>query len=85
MFAIRNNLRSVNGENGTTVFDVQNGQVITLDVVGSFIWQSMKDGDSFIDIVTKLSQITETDPRVVERDTWEFIENLTNKGFMARR
>jgi coenzyme PQQ synthesis protein D (PqqD) len=84
MFDIARHVRCAPSDQGIVLFDFKASETLTLNMVGSFIWQRLQDGDSFVSIVQELSVTTGADVAQVEWDTWEFIEHLTSRGLVAR-
>lgn len=84
MFYTPSHVRCAPGDRGITLFDLDSQEALELNMVGSFIWQHLQDGDSFVSIVQALSATTGANAAQVERDTWMFIERLMSKGLVVR-
>ncbi len=69
---------------GAAILDVERGLISTLNATGSFIWQSLKRGESPSEIAASLAKQTGEDPLVVERDVEAFIDDLKHRNLMPQ-
>ncbi len=83
MFVVADNIKSVPGNNGITLFNLNTLETQSLNLIASFIWQHLHDGSSFVTIVEALAEATKADPREIERDVWNFIYHMMNQGVVT--
>jgi Coenzyme PQQ synthesis protein D (PqqD) len=82
MYELASHVRSVADSDGTTVLDLQANLILALNQTGAFIWERIKDGHSFDDIVDSLVEATRMDRIDVETDTREFMQDLVKRGLL---
>ena len=70
-------IRSIHGQDGGIVLDIQQGQIFNLNPVGSRIIELLKTGAAESAMVDDISQKFEVKRDVAESDLREFVETLT--------
>lgn len=83
MAAVKPRLRSLVTPDGAVILDAKQNLVITVNVVGGYVWDRLQNGRSVDSIIRDLIQDTGTDATTVERDVREFIEDLTAKHLVT--
>jgi hypothetical protein len=53
-------------------------EIFTLNEVGSFIWENIKEENSTEDIVTLVMEEFDIDRTTAEKDTFDFLSRLSN-------
>jgi Coenzyme PQQ synthesis protein D (PqqD) len=84
MYKVSDSVRSTHGQDGAVVLDVQQGQMFSLNVVGSRILELVKAGSAEPEIVTSISREFNASREIVENDVREFIESLKNHKLINR-
>lgn len=60
------------------------GIYYSLDIVGSFIWNILLQGVSLEEILKQVKQKFEADPRVIDKDIWNFVSQLVDENLIKR-
>ncbi len=66
------------------IFDPITGITYTVNEVGRFILERLKDGASTDDIVRAIGEEFESEDKDVYRHTLEFVHNLTENGLIDK-
>lgn len=85
MHKVSGAVRSTHGQDGAIVLDVQQGQMFSLNLVGSRILELLKSGSSESQIVDVISREFDVSRRLVENDVREFIDSLKKHKLVADR
>lgn len=57
--------------------------LITLSETAKFIWENIEKVDSFQEMISLILENYEIDEESATKDAWEFINQLTGKGFVV--
>ena len=76
MHKISDSVRSMHGQDGAVLLDVQRGQLFNLNAVGSRIFALVEVGSSEPEIVNVISREFDADRMLVKNDVRQFIETL---------
>jgi Coenzyme PQQ synthesis protein D (PqqD) len=85
MYRVADSVRSTHGQDGAVMLDVQQGQMFTLNIVGSRILELLATGSPETEIVTRISREFNTGRHMVESDLREFIDSLKQHGLIEER
>jgi hypothetical protein len=83
MYELPSHIRSVKDIDGTTVLDLKKNLILSLNGTGAFIWEHLRQGSSFTDMVDALATEANAERSKVEMDTRVFIEDLVRKGLLC--
>jgi hypothetical protein len=72
-------LFSVVDHDGAIILDMKKDQFFSLNPVGGYIWQRLRQGEGLDEIAKALAEETETEISVVLADVSDFIRELKNK------
>jgi hypothetical protein len=75
--------RSVVDQDGAVILDIKNDAMLILNSTGGYIWERLQRGKLIDEIVRDLSHDTGMDSATVERDVYEFLENLKAKQILS--
>jgi hypothetical protein len=78
MHKVSDAVRRTHGQDGAIVLDAQQGEMFSLNLVGSRMLELLAQGSTEPEIVNVISREFRVNPQVVEKDLIEFIETLTN-------
>jgi Coenzyme PQQ synthesis protein D (PqqD) len=84
-YTISNAARSTHGQDGAIVLDVEQGQMFSVNLVGSRILELLESGSTRTEIVTTISREFKADLSVVENDLHEFINSLKTHKLLTER
>jgi hypothetical protein len=84
LLKIAQNVRSKHEATGGILLDINQGQMFTLNLVGSRILQMLEDGVDEPQIVQQLSLTFQIRPDILANDVHEFIECLHKHGLLER-
>jgi hypothetical protein len=76
MYRVAESVRSKHNQDGASVLDVRQGDMFTLNVVGSRILELLKGGTSESAITDEISRQFEVSREIAEQDVQEFIGTL---------
>jgi len=65
------------------VFDPENNKAMTLNRVGTVIWESIENGLSEEQIADAVTENFSVERAVAEKDISNFLETLRNKGLLT--
>lgn len=82
MCRVSDAVRSTHGQDGAIVLDIGQGQMFSLNFVGSRILQLLKEGFTESAIADEISQEFEVSRDVAEHDVREFIDVLKQHGLV---
>jgi hypothetical protein len=85
MHRVSGGVRSMHGQDGAIVLDVQQGKMFNLNRVGSRILELIESGSAEPEIVNLISEEFSTGREVVENDVREFIESLRTHKLVSER
>lgn len=68
----------------TVIVNQNTGIYYSLDIVGSFIWNILLQGVSLEEILNQVKQKFEADPRIIEKDIWNFVSQLVDENLIKR-
>lgn len=71
---------SIADEDGAVVLDVERGLIMTMNVVGAFIWRRLQERSTLDAIAHDLAHETGTDIGIVDRDVHVFADQLRVAG-----
>ena len=57
--------------------------LITLSETAKFIWENIENVDSFQEMIALILENYEIDEQTATKDAWEFINQLTETGFVV--
>lgn len=57
--------------------------LITLSETAKFIWENIENVDSFQEMIALILENYEIDEQTAMKDAWEFINQLTETGFVV--
>jgi Coenzyme PQQ synthesis protein D (PqqD) len=83
MYRVSESIRSTHGQDGAIVLDVEQGQMFSLNLVGSKILEFLESGSDESQIVNAISCTFSASPEVVANDVREFIESLKQRKLIA--
>jgi hypothetical protein len=66
-----------------TAFILLKSRMLSLNEVGTFIWESFKDGASLGGVVDKVVETFETTPERAESDAREFVHTLLEREMLV--
>lgn len=72
-------LRSIVDRDGAIILDIEHDQFLSLNPVGTYIWNKLRTGETIAAIKRALAMETGTVADVVSADVDEFIEDLKSK------
>jgi hypothetical protein len=75
--------RSVVDQDGAVILDMKNNAMLILNSTGGYIWERLQRGKLIDEIAHDLSRDTGMDLAAVERDVYEFLENLKAKQILS--
>lgn len=76
MFTISESIRCTPTEDGCIVLDTRHGQILSLNVVGSRIFDLVKRGFNQAQIADEISRDFEMSLQIVRADVFDFLANL---------
>jgi hypothetical protein len=76
MYKVSEGIRSTHGQDGAIVLDIRQGQMFSLNFVGSRILELLQTGTAQSAIVDDISQKFAVSRDIAESDVREFIESL---------
>jgi hypothetical protein len=76
---ISENVRAATGEDGIVLLDIGQGQMFTINPVGSRIWHQLKDGRSLEEIAEGLATDFGIAREQARSDTDEFVKQLETR------
>jgi hypothetical protein len=76
MYRVSDTVRSTHNQDGAIVLDIREGQMFTLNFVGSRILQLLKNGYTESRIVDEISREFGVSQDLAENDVPEFLQNL---------
>jgi hypothetical protein len=76
MYKVSEGIRSTHGQDGAIVLDIRQGQMFSLNFVGSRILELLQTGTAQSAIVDDISQKFAVSRDTAESDVREFIESL---------
>jgi hypothetical protein len=76
MYTVSKDVRSRHSQDGAVVLDVSQGQMFSVNLVGSKILQLLEAGFTEPEIVNAICHDFKTGSDVVERDVREFVNSL---------
>lgn len=82
MHRVAESVRSMHNCDGGVVLDIRQGQMFSLNFVGSTILELLKNGSCQSEIVGAVIRQFEISPDVAEADVHEFIESLKRHGLI---
>ena len=85
MYRISSSLRSTHGQDGAIVLDVAQGQMFTLNLVGSKILELMEKGSDEAQIVTAICNDFNADRDAVATDVRDFLASLKRHKLIVDR
>ena len=77
MSAISQKIRSIVNHDGAVILDFERDTILTLNPIGAYIWEKLRQGKQIDQVVLDLAQETSTDLPTVDRDVREFLALLT--------
>jgi hypothetical protein len=72
----RNNLRTVMGQDGAAILNMDRDLIATLNPTGALVWERLEQGDSLETVVANLASETGEEVLIVEKDVHTFVESL---------
>ena len=78
------NLKTIVGEDGAVILDIERDSMSTLNPTGGYVWQRLQRGETIETIIANLARETGEDSLVVEPDVREFVAELQRKQLMPR-
>ncbi len=82
MFRLPDTIRSTHNQDGGIVLDIQQGQMFSLNFVGSRIVELLKSGSTESAIVADISREFDVTRDLAETDVREFIQRLRKHGLI---
>ena len=76
MHKVSEAVRSTQGQDGAIVLDVQQGQMFNLNLVGSRIFELVKNGSTEAEIVDEIGREFCVSRQLAENDVREFLQTL---------
>jgi hypothetical protein len=76
MYTLSETVRSTHNQDGAIVLDVRQGQMFSLNFVGSRILELLKSGTTELEIVDEIVREFGVGQDLAENDVREFLENL---------
>jgi hypothetical protein len=73
---VAENVRSTHGQDGAVVLDIRQGQMFRLNLVGSRMFDLLKQGRSEAQIIEQIASEFGTAREIVETDLREFLAHL---------
>ena len=83
MHKVSDAVRSTHGQDGAIVLDVQQGQIFSLNLVGSRIFELLKSGHAEPEIVDEIGQEFGVSRELAENDVREFLQTLKAKHLIV--
>jgi hypothetical protein len=75
-------LRTAVNADGAAILDIPHNQITTLNSTGAFIWDKLQQGLAVDQVVRDLATASSTDPMIVEKDVYSFLEQLRSKQLL---
>ncbi|HWR15469.1 MAG TPA: PqqD family protein [Terriglobales bacterium] len=76
MYEVSKGVRSTHGQDGAVVLDIDQGQMFSVNLVGSKILELLELGKTEPEIVNAICQEFKADRDIVQNDVGEFIHSL---------
>jgi hypothetical protein len=76
MYRLSNTLRSTHNQDGAVVLDIRQGQIFSINFVGSRILELLKSGSAELAIVDQISREFGVSRDLAQNDVWEFLQSL---------
>jgi hypothetical protein len=83
MHKVSEAVRSTQGQDGAIVLDVQQGQMFNLNLVGSRIFELVKNGSTEAEIVDEIGREFCVSRQLAENDVREFLQTLRECHLIA--
>ncbi|HXM60104.1 MAG TPA: PqqD family protein [Terriglobales bacterium] len=85
MYRISDTVRSTHNQDGAIVLDIRQGQMFTINFVGSRILELLKNGSSESVIVDEISRRFSVSRELAENDVREFLQILKTCHLVEER
>ena len=85
MYRISDTVRSTHNQDGAIVLDIRQGQMFTINFVGSRILELLKNGSSESVIVDEISRGFSVSRELAENDVREFLQTLKTCHLVEER
>jgi len=85
MYRLSNTLRSTHNQDGAVVLDIRQGQIFSINFVGSRILELLKSGSPESVIVEEISREFGVRRDIAEKDVHEFLQNLKRCQLVAEQ
>ena len=80
---INESVRSVRGQDGALLLDLERGVYLSLNKLGSEIWAQLQDGVRLPELVAALSGRFEVAPARLREDVEKFLRQLAERGLVS--
>jgi hypothetical protein len=84
MYRVSATVRSTQGQDGTVLLDISQGQILRLNFTGSLIFQRLQRGETEAQITQGISHDFGACHQRVQTDVREFLNSLEQKGLVYR-
>jgi hypothetical protein len=82
MYYVPETVRSLSDSSGTTLLNTDTHQIVSLNDAGTFIWNRMRQGVPFSEIIQQLITSTQAPAEIIKRDTELFLNELVERGLL---